>query len=80
MTEYETLLPGFSATAPKGYGVEIKTDKGCITFHAGEALAYCLTNPLKVTYTATVGDMNRRHLHEKLDAWLDANLQQEKNT
>jgi len=76
MSEYETLLPGFSATGPKGYAVEIETDKDRITFHAGEALASSLTNPLKVTYTATVGDMNRRHLHEKLDAWLDANLKE----
>jgi hypothetical protein len=75
MSEYETLLPGFSAAGPKGYAVEIETAKDFITFRAGEALAYSLTNPLKVTRTTTIGDMNRRHLHEKLDAWLNANLQ-----
>jgi hypothetical protein len=76
VSEYETLLPGFSATGPKGYGVEIETDKGIITFRAGEALAYCLTNPLKVTNDMTIGDMNRLQLHTKLDAWLDANLKE----
>jgi len=80
MSEYETLLPGFSATGPKGYAVEIETDKGIITFRAGEALAYCLTNPLKATHDMTMGDINRLLLHTKLDKWLDAELKQGGNT
>ena len=78
MSEYETLLPGFSVTGPKGNAVQIETakDNKFIKFDAGEAMASSLTNPLKVTYTATVGDMNRRHLHEKLDQWIDANLKE----
>jgi hypothetical protein len=72
----ETLLPGFSVTCPKGHAVQIETakDNKFIRFDAGEAFKESLTNPLKVTHTATIGDMNRRRLHDKLDQWIDANL------
>lgn len=78
MSEYETLLPGFSVTGPKGYAVQIETakDNKFIKFDAGEAMAYSLTNPLKVTHDMTIGELNRLQLHTKLDAWIDANLKE----
>jgi hypothetical protein len=77
MSNYEVLLPGFSSKGPNGYAVQIETakDNKYIKFDAGEVFSRSLTDPLKVTYTATVGDMNRRHLHERLDQWIDANLE-----
>jgi hypothetical protein len=76
MNKYETLIPGFSATGPTGYSVQIETadDNKFIKFDAGEAMTYCLTNPLKATSDMTVGDINRLRLHKKLDEWIDANL------
>lgn len=81
MIDYEVILPGFSGTAPKGYAVqiEIAKDNKFIKFDAGEAMAYSLTNPLKVTNGMTVGELNRLQLHTKLDAWIDANLKETGN-
>lgn len=43
----------------------------------GEDFVGGLTNPLK-TVDDTVGGMNRKHMHQMLDEWID-NAMQEKN-
>jgi hypothetical protein len=37
---------------------------------AGETFTKEMVNPLK-TINGTIGDMHRKHLHEKLDEWID---------
>jgi hypothetical protein len=44
-----------------------------VEFHikSGEGFVPALTNQLKTVDGLTVGGMNRKHLHECLDEWID---------
>jgi len=73
MTE-ETLIDGYASPISC---VHIKTSDERIEFSSDTGLGALLTNSLLTDNGQTVGERNRKALHERLDAWLDKS---EKNT
>ena len=68
-------LSGFSKNGGGGLSFIVKTakDNSYITFKTGEFFKKELLNPLKVDDGGTVGIMNRKYLHDKLEQWINAN-------
>ena len=56
------------------YTISTAKDLSYIKFERAEMFKKSMTNPLKIMDGRTVGQANRDHLHEKLDAWINDNL------
>ena len=71
----ETHLSGFAQ--PTAVSYEVRTDRGgeYIHFKRGDGFKQGLTNPLKIADGRTIGQAERDAMHERLDAWIEANLQ-----
>ena len=73
-----TILTGFgSKLIGAGMVVSVSSldNDSAIEFRAGEAVKHGLTDPLKTTNGMTVGQRNRKALHDALDAWLDQRIE-----
>ena len=75
----EVLTAGFGVSY-KGFGLSVNTmhDGTTITFTSGDVIKYILTDPRITDNGKSVGQRNIDWLHEKLDEWI--NKQLEKNT
>jgi hypothetical protein len=71
----EVLVDGFESRPIGDIGVRISEET--IEFSSNTGFGRLLTNPLVTDNGQTVGERNRKALHERLDAWLDKS---EKNT
>ena len=69
----------FFASSLMGGGIVISVsspDNGsAIEFNAGDAIKHGLTDPLKTMNGMTVGQRNRKALHDALDEWLDQRIE-----
>jgi hypothetical protein len=74
-----TILTGFGSK-PIGAGMVVSVSSlengSALEFKAGDAIKHGLTDPLVTTNGMTVGQMNRKALHDALDAWLDQKISQ----
>jgi len=58
----------------RGPAISVKTVADTLTFTRGVGLRQWLTTPLEVQGGGTVGQHNRKWLHEKLDQWIETQL------
>ena len=73
-----TILDGFQYTSLDGgivISVSAPNDGSSLEFEAGDSIKRGLTDPQLTINGMTVGQMNRKKLHDELDAWLDSRIE-----
>jgi len=73
----EVLLAGFSHSTTH-FAVSVSSHDEAIMFTAGDDIKLSLTDPLMTENNKSIGQRNIDWLHEKLDEWINKQLELDK--